>query len=61
MDQIEIVTKGDVRHLVDRVVSTQPYIIPEWCCDGVHCPGNDVRYMGMFDRMNAVCNQYNYY
>ena len=61
IDQIEVVTQGEVRHLLDQVVSTEPYVIPEWCCDGVHCAGNDVRYIGMFHRMNAVCNQYNHY
>lgn len=61
IDQIEVVTKGEVRQLLDQVSSTAPYVIPEWCCDGVHCAGNDVRYMGMFDRMYAVCNQYSHY
>lgn len=27
----------------------------------MHCAGNDIRYAGMWDRMYAVCNQYNQY
>ncbi len=61
LDQIEIVTKDEVNALIERVNSAAPHIIPGWCCDGVHCAGNDIRYAGMCDRMYAVCNQYNYY
>lgn len=61
VDQIETVTRGEVRTLIDKVNSTESHIIPEWCCDGVHCAGNDIRYAGMWDRMYAVCNQYNHY
>lgn len=61
IDQIEVVTQGEVRQLLDQVNSTPPYVIPEFCVDGIHCAGNDVRYVGMFHRMNAVCNQFNRY
>lgn len=61
IDQIEVVTQGEVRRLLETVQTTEPYVIPEWCCDGVHCAGNDTRYMGMFDRMHAVCQQFNHY
>lgn len=61
VEQIETVTRGEVRTLIEKVNSTGPHIIPEWCCDGVHCAGNDIRYAGMWDRMYAVCNQYTHY
>ena len=61
IDQIEVVTQAEVNALIDKVNATKPYVIPGWCCDGVHCAGNDIRYAGMWDRMYAVCNQYNYY
>lgn len=61
IEHIETVAKGEVRQIIERVNSTTPYVIPEWCCDGVHCAGNDVRFMGMFDRMYAVCNQFKHY
>lgn len=60
-DQIETVTRGEVRALIEKVNATEPHIIPSWCCDGVHCAGNDIRFCGMCDRMFAVCNQYNHY
>lgn len=60
-DQIETVTHGEVRLLIERTNATEPHIIPSWCCDGVHSAGNDIRYAGMWERMYAVCNQYNHY
>jgi hypothetical protein len=61
VDQIETVTHGEVRTLIESVNATAPHIIPSWCCDGVHCAGNDIRYAGMWERMFAVCKQYNHY
>lgn len=61
IDQIEPVTRGAVRRLIEQVNDTRPHAPPEWCCDGVHCAGNDIRYAGMWDRMFAVCNQFNFY
>jgi len=61
IDQIEPVTRGEVRRLIEQVNDTQPHPPPEWCCDGVHCGGNDIRYAGMWDRMFAVCQQFNFY
>lgn len=60
-NQIESVTLGEVRALIERVNAADPHVIPGWCCDGVHCAGNDIRYSGLWDRMYAVCNQYNRY
>jgi hypothetical protein len=61
IDKIEPVTRGEVRRLIEQLNDTQPHPPPEWCCDGVHCAGNDIRYAGMWDRMYAVCNQFNFY
>lgn len=61
IDHIELVTRGEVRELMDKVHATEPHTIPEWCCDGIHCAGNDVRYTGLWERMYAVCQQYNHY
>lgn len=61
IDNIEPVSNGEVQDLLDRNLANTPHVIPGWCCDGVHCAGNDTRYMGMWDRMFAVCQQYNHY
>ena len=61
IDQIETVTLGEIRQFLDKVRDTSPYVVPEWCCDGIHCAGNDLRYAGMWDRMFAVCNQFRHY
>lgn len=61
IDQIEPVSRDEVRHLFDEVLAAPPHVIPAWCCDGIHCAGNDVRYAGMWDRMFSVCNQFKHY
>ena len=61
IDQIEPVDPDETQRLLDSVRAAPPRIIPEWCCDGIHCAGNDARYAGMWDRMYAVCNQYRHY
>lgn len=61
IDQIETVTQDEVRRLLEQVEAMAPHVIPEWCCDGIHCAGNDFRYAGMWDRMYAVCRQFNHY
>ncbi len=38
-----------------------PSPIPTWCCDGVHCAGNDLRFAGMLPLMFAVCLAYEHY
>jgi len=61
IEEIETVTQQEVQEILEKVNATPPYVIPEWCCDGIHCEGNDTRYMGMWDRMFAVCRQFNHY
>jgi hypothetical protein len=38
-----------------------PHKIPEWCCDGLHCSGNDPRFAGMLPTMYSVCLAHHYY
>ena len=61
IDQIEPVLRSEVRGLLDEVLAAPAHVIPSWMVDGVHCAGNDIRYAGMWDRMNAVCNQFKRY
>lgn len=61
IDQSESVNRDEVFQILENVRNTAPYVVPEWGCDGVHCAGNDIRFAGMWDRMYAMCKQYNYY
>lgn len=61
LDQIEPVTRGDVRLLLECLDEMETHPIPGWCCDGIHCAGNDTRYMGMWHRMYAVCRQFEHW
>jgi hypothetical protein len=38
-----------------------PEPIPRWCCDGVHCAGDDPRFMGCLPEMWAVCRAFQHY
>jgi hypothetical protein len=60
-DCIYEASPDEVKNTLDKLNAAPIHVIPEWCCDGVHCAGNDIRYAGMWDRMYAVCNQFNYY
>ena len=61
IDQIEPVTHGEIRMLIEHVHEMPSHVVPRWCCDGVHCAGNDIRYLGTFARMFAVCQQFRHY
>lgn len=61
IDQIEPVTDKVVNTLLEHIEAMPIHAIPGWCCCSVHCIGNDVRYLGSWDRMNAVCCQYAHY
>lgn len=43
----------------ERWQSPEP--IPRWCCDGVHCAGDDPRFMGTYPAMWGVCKAYQHY
>ena len=38
-----------------------PQPIPRWCCDGIHCAGDDPRFMGCLPEMYAVCKAFEHY
>lgn len=61
--KIQLVTVEECRDLLskakDRWRNPQP--IPRWCCDGVHCAGDDPRFMGMLPEMYAVCKAFKHY
>lgn len=61
IDQIEPVLLVEGQRLLDEVLAAPVHVIPGYLCDGIHCAGNDVRFAGMWDRMYAVCKQFNHY
>ncbi len=61
VDEFPSVGEGEAVELLEAARSMYPHVIPGWCCDGIHCAGADVRYAGMWDRMYAVCRQFECY
>lgn len=63
VDQIEAVTAGECHELIEKAKEAwkTPHVIPEWCCDGIHCSGGDIRFAGMLPAMVAVCRAFNHY
>lgn len=61
VDHIEPVLLIEGQRLLEEVLAAPIHVIPGYLCDGIHCAGNDVRFAGMWDRMYAVCRQFNYY
>jgi len=57
------VTGAEVSELIEKARAGwgDPQPIPGWCCDGVHSAGNDVRFMGTWEHMNAVCRAFSHY
>jgi hypothetical protein len=57
------VTSTEVSDLIEKARARwkDPQPIPGWCCDGVHSAGNDVRFMGTWEHMNAVCRAFSHY
>jgi hypothetical protein len=62
-DAEEPVLEAEVMELLDRATERwkHPEPIPGWCCDGTHSAGNDVRFMGAWQHMHAVCKAFEYY
>lgn len=54
---------GEVTELREKAQEKwkHPEPIPGWCCDGVHSAGNDVRFMGAWQHMYAVCRAFSHY
>jgi hypothetical protein len=62
-DVIHPVTDGEVSVLIEKARERwqAPQPIPQWCCDGVHSAGNDIRFMGTWEHMNAACRAFSHY
>ena len=62
-EKIQPVTAGECYQLLDKAKERwqNPQPIPRWCCDGVHCAGDDPRFMGMLPEMYAVCKAFEQY
>ena len=62
-DVIETVHFDEVVELLEKANDRwkEPKPIPGWCCDGVHSSGNDMRFMGAWPHMNAVCRAFLHY
>jgi hypothetical protein len=62
-DVIEPVHGSEVLETLERARKrwNDPKPIPGWCVDGVHSAGNDVRFMGVWPRMYAVCRAFSNY
>jgi hypothetical protein len=63
VDLIEPVFVEECYELIDKAKERwkNPHPIPGWCCDGVHSAGNDVRFMGVWQQMYAVCKAFEHY
>jgi hypothetical protein len=61
--RIEPVTADECAELMDRARERwrNPKPISRWCCDGIHCAGDDPRFAGLFPQMYAVCLAYQHY
>ncbi len=62
-DVLHPVTGAEVSESIEKARARwrDPQPIPGWCCDGVHSAGNDVRFMGTWEHMNAVCRAFSHY
>jgi hypothetical protein len=62
-DKILPVTPDECHELMVRANERwqNPEPIPRWCCDGVHCAGDDPRFTGMLPEMWAVCRAFQHY
>lgn len=57
------VTEQECKDLIDRAKERwqNPQPILNWCCDGIHCAGRDVRFAGVLPHMYAVSLAFNHY
>jgi hypothetical protein len=58
-----IVYAGECAELIQQaeVSWKDPHPVPEWCCDGIHCGGNDPRFGGVLACMMGCCLAYEHY
>jgi hypothetical protein len=62
-EKMEPVTAGECYEAIQRAKDAwkTPHPIPSWCCDGIHCAGNDTRFTGMLPEMYACCKAFEKY
>jgi len=62
-EEILQVTADECHELLERAKERwkNPEPIPRWCCDGLHCAGDDPRFAGLLPEMWAVCRAYQHY
>ncbi len=62
-EQIEPVTDDECHALLNQAKERwrNPQPIPRWCCDGIHCSGDDPRFAGCLPEMYAVCRAFQHY
>jgi hypothetical protein len=62
-DSIKTVYAADAITLIQEARKQwhDPHPVPTWGCDGIHCGGNDPRFAGAWNHMNAVCEAYKHY
>ena len=62
-EKILPVTTAECSELLDRARERwkNPHPIPKWCCDGIHCAGDDPRFTGMLPEMWDVCLAFQHY
>jgi hypothetical protein len=62
-EKIFLVTADECHELIVEAKErwTNPQPIPRWCCDGVHCAGDDPRFMGCLPEMWMVRRAFQQY
>ena len=57
------VTADECHELLEKAKERwkNPEPIPSWCCDGLHCAGDDPRFAGCLPEMWAVCRAFQHY
>ena len=62
-ESIEPVTTEECQELIKKaeIRWQNPQPIPRFCCDGLHCAGDDPRFAGLLPEMWAVCLAFQHY
>lgn len=62
-EAIEPVLAGECYELIEKAKKSweTPHPCPTWALDGIHCAGNDRRFMGMLVNMATAINAYKHY
>lgn len=62
-EHVVVVTADECHELLAKAEERwkNPEPIPRWCCDGIHCAGDDPRFAGLLPEMWAVCRAFQHY